>query len=311
MALSLEPTDVAPVVREAWELVRHRAARLGVTLIEDQAMGCDVRVTADRQRLKQVVVNLLSNAVKYNRDNGTVRVTCTTGTTGSNRLRIAVTDTGRGIPEEALNRLFVPFERLGAEQTGIEGTGIGLAVSRGLVEAMGGEIGVETTHGQGSTFWFELPMDAAIPVPPLNGGDGTGPVEVETEVTFAPADVSAATVLYIEDNPSNYKLVERLLVKRPGVKLLTAMKGGNGLEMARQTRPDLILLDLHLPDMHGAEVLRRIREDSALARTPVVIISADVTRDQADDLVRSGARAYLPKPMDVQAFLRIVDDVLA
>ncbi len=304
MTLSLEPIEVAEVATEAWELVRHRAEQSGIKLLNGGPSTCEAVVTADRQRLKQVMLNLLSNAVKYNSDAGTVEVTCGNGLTGSNRLRISVKDTGRGIPSEALGRLFTPFERLGAEHTGIEGTGIGLAVSRGLVEAMDGEIGAESTEGAGSTFWFELPLDESQTLRPAPA----------TAQLPAPAEPEApgreCTILYIEDNPSNFKLVERVLARRPNVELLTAMQGGLGLEIARDKRPDLILLDLHLPDIHGSEVLRRIREDSVISRTPVVIISADVTSNQVKRLLDAGAQAYLPKPLDVQEFLRIVDDVL-
>ena len=305
MSLSIEPIDVEEVVAEAWELVRHRAEQDGIALERGPRPTCGVRVTADRQRLKQVVLNLLSNAVKYNRENGQITVTCSTGETGPNQLRISLTDTGAGIPKESQGRLFVPFERLGAEQSGIEGTGIGLAVSRGLVEAMDGEIGVDSEEGVGSTFWVELPLDPTQPVdedpaqPPALAGAGA-PDENGRE----------STILYVEDNPSNFKLVERLLGRRAGVRLLTAMQGGLGLELAREHRPDLILLDLHLPDMHGSELMRRIREDAVISRTPVVIISADVTSSQVQKLLDAGAQAYLPKPLDVQEFLRVVDDVL-
>ena len=304
MSLSLEPIHVGEIAGEAWELVKHRADQSGITLENGGATDCDVRVTADRQRLKQVILNLLSNAVKYNDENGTVTVACGRGMTGPNRLRIEVSDTGRGIAEDALNRLFQPFERLGAESTGIEGTGIGLAVSRGLVEAMDGEIGVESTVGEGSTFWFELPLDTAqqIEEAPME--------EVDVEAVADFGSDEASTILYIEDNPSNFKLVERVLTRRPNVELLTAMDGEQGLEMSREHLPDLILLDLHLPDIHGSEVMRRIHDDPSTGDTPVVIISADVTSNQVEELLDAGAIAYLTKPLDVQEFLRVVDEIL-
>lgn len=306
MPLSLEPVVVQHVIEEAWELVRHGAASSGIQLTNGAAPPCNGLVTADRQRLKQILLNLLSNAVKYNAENGTVTVSCSPGLTGPNRLRVAIRDTGAGIAPESLDRLFTPFERLGAEHSSIEGTGIGLAVSRGLVEAMDGEIGAESTPGEGSTFWFELPLDpnqqlegetaiAAVDAAPGRNGD---------------EPVRSATILYVEDNPSNFKLVERVLGRREGVTLLTAMQGGLGLELAREHMPDLILLDLHLPDIHGSEVLRRVREDPVISRTPVIIISADVTSAQVTQLLAAGAQAYLPKPLDVQEFLRVVDEAL-
>jgi PAS domain S-box-containing protein len=308
MSLSLEPIDVHHVISDAWELVRHSADHSGITLQNGASSLCDAWVTADRQRIRQVLLNLMSNAVKYNRENGEVRISCSAGMTGANRLRIAISDTGRGIPSDALGRLFVPFERLGAEHSGIEGTGIGLAVSRGLVHAMDGEIGAESQPGVGSTFWFELPLDLTRPERvPVPAPGAAGATNGGSPVT--PSD--AATILYIEDNPSNFRLMERLFADRNGVRLLTAASGSEGLDLAREHRPDLILLDLHLPDIHGAELLRRIREDSDISRTPVVVITADVTTSQRARLLEAGAQAYLPKPLDVGAFLRVVDEVLA
>ncbi|MBW3552987.1 MAG: PAS domain S-box protein [Gemmatimonadetes bacterium] len=309
MTLSLEPIQIGEIVEEAWDLVRHGAEKAGVEFSNSLNGRCAVNVTADRQRLKQVLLNLLSNAVKYNTENGRVTVRCSRGVAGPNRLRVAVEDTGRGMPEEALSRLFTPFERLGAEHSGIEGTGIGLAVSRGLIEAMDGEIGVESEAGRGSTFWFELPLDPSQPT-----GELADEAPARSAPPQAPEESEAnreATILYIEDNPSNFKLVERVLGRRPGVRLLTAMQGGLGLELAREHKPDLILLDLHLPDIHGSEVMRRIREDGVISRTPVVIISADVTTNQVRQLLEAGAQAYLPKPLDIQEFLRVVEEILA
>jgi PAS domain S-box-containing protein len=306
MSLSLEPIDLDHVISDAWDLVRHSAEESGIRLENGASSLCGTWVTADRQRLKQVLLNLMSNAVKYNTENGHVRISCSAGLTGPNRLRVAVTDTGRGIPSDALNRLFVPFERLGAEHSGIEGTGIGLAVCRGLLHAMDGEIGAESRPGAGSTFWFELPLDPAR-------------AEARAVATLAtPSDrpdgvlpAAGATILYIEDNPSNFRLMERVLGHREGVKLITATRGGEGVELARKHLPDVILLDLHLPDIHGSELLRRIREDTVVSRTPVVIITADVTTSQMTRLLEAGAQAYLPKPLDVTEFLRILDEVLA
>ena len=304
MSFSLEPIDVASVAREAWELVRHRAERSGITLTDGTLHECEVRVTADQQRLKQVILNLLSNAVKYNEENGRITIRCSRGMTGPNRLRFSVTDTGRGVSRDAQKRLFQPFERLGAEATGIEGTGIGLALSRGIVESMDGTIGVESSVGEGSTFWFELPLDPNQHVEEA----ATEAAEPDAVVVDEPGRES--TILYIEDNPSNFKLVERVLTRRPDIELLTAADGTSGLQMARRELPDLILLDLHLPDIHGSEVMRRIRDYHATQDTAIVILSADATGDQVQELLDAGATAYLTKPLDVQEFLRLVDEVL-
>ncbi|HKJ93288.1 MAG TPA: ATP-binding protein, partial [Longimicrobiales bacterium] len=268
MSLSPEPVPVEEIVQEAWGLVRQRAAERGIAF-EARPDACNVHVLADRQRLKQVLLNLMSNAVKYNAEGGRVRIDCGEGTPGM--IRVSVSDTGDGIPKSKMEHLFEPFERLGAEETGVEGTGIGLALSKGLVEAMDGVLGADSVRGQGSTFWLELPVAEVDfeEVMPEDPDEGAGVEALVQDV--------AATILYIEDNPSNFKLVERVLGRRPGITLLTAMQGGLGLELAKQHRPALVLLDLNLPDISGSEVLRRIRGDEALADTPVVVISADVT----------------------------------
>ncbi len=301
MSLSLEPVSVEEMVQEAWGLVRQRAAERDIEF-RTVAATCNVYVLADRQRLKQVLLNLMSNAVKYNKSGGTVTVDCSGG--GPGRVRIAVIDTGQGISDENMARLFEPFERLGAEQSGVEGTGIGLALSRGLVEAMNGTMDAESEEGEGSTFWFELPMgEVAEDLP-----DDLDAAAVDA----APETLSdlEATILYIEDNPSNFKLVERVLGRRPGITLLTSMQGRLGLDLAREHRPELVLLDLNLPDMHGTDVLRRLQGDQELKDTPVVVISADVTSNQIEEVLADGARAYLAKPLDVQEFLRVVDEIL-
>jgi CheY-like chemotaxis protein len=257
-------------------------------------------VQADPQRLKQVLVNLLSNAIKYNHRGGTV--TLAGVDRPHNRLRLAVTDTGAGIPAEKLARLFTPFERLDAEQSGVEGTGLGLAVSRGLVELMGGTLGVESAVGVGSTFWLELPRAAA---PQLLQAPEAG----EEAAPWASAGLTQTLVL-IEDNQANVALLESILAQRPDVTVLTALQGRLGIELARRHRPNLILLDEYLPDMRGDEVLRRLKDDPATREIPVVVVSADATRDQEERLLATGAHAYLTKPFDVRHFLRVVDAAL-
>jgi hypothetical protein len=255
-------------------------------------------VHADRQRLKQVLVNLVSNAVKYNRERGSVSVSWTVE---GGRVRIAVRDTGAGIPEEKRSRLFQPFERLGAEQGAIEGTGLGLAVSKGLTEAMGGVIGVESEVDVGSTFWIELPQAGA----PQDGETGESPA-------FAASMDSNATgtVLYVEDNRSNVRLLERLLARRRSVRLVTVPTGEAALDAARRSRPDLILLDLHLPDIPGEEVLRRLWADQGTRPIPVAILSADATHSQSQRLLAAGAIAYLTKPLQLVRLLQLLDERL-
>ncbi len=298
--LSPEPVPVGDLLREACDLIAPLATGRGIR-VRLEAAAADRHVDADRQRLKQVLLNLLANAVKYNRDGGAVTAACEAAP--GDRLRIRVSDTGPGIPPALLERLFMPFDRLGAEQSGVEGTGLGLALTKRLVEAMGGAVGVESALGQGSTFWVELPL-APSPVERLEGA----PTEA---LAAAGAPGPAATVLYIEDNLSNLRLIECVLAHRPQVRLLPAMQGRLGLDLAREYRPALILLDLHLPDLPGHEVLRHLQGDARTRDIPVIVISADATPGQVERLKATGARAYLTKPVDVKQLLALLDEALA
>ncbi len=301
LSLSAEPVRVREALDEVLDLVRPLAAELNVRIEGREGEDGHHHVLVDRQRFKQVLLNLLSNAVKYNREGGSVWVTFEETAVG--RLHIGVRDTGRGIAPKDLERVFTPFDRLGAEQSGVSGTGLGLALSKHLMEAMGGTISVQSVPGEGSTF----AVDAQLVEPPV--------VRFEhlDEAVPAPADLSSepSTVLYIEDNLSNLSLIERILIHRPSVRLLSAMQGGLGLGLARQHRPDLILLDLHLPDMPGQEALRQLREDPRTRHIPIVVISADATPGQIERLLAAGAESYLTKPLDVRRFLEIVDGILS
>jgi signal transduction histidine kinase/CheY-like chemotaxis protein len=299
MALSLEPVRVGDVVTEALDLVRPLASTRGISLPPGHDPRCHHHVQADRQRLKQVLLNLLANAVKYNHSGGSVTVTCAPIEGG--RFRVAVTDTGPGISAHLLERLYVPFERLGAELTEVEGTGLGLALSKRLVDVMGGSLGVTSAVGKGSTFWVDLDE---VELPVEDELDVTPPVQGPR-----PAD-GEHVVLYIEDNVPNLRLVERILARRQGVRLLSAIQGTLGTELAREHRPDLILLDLNLPDRPGVEVLASLRSDPRTADVPVVVVSADATPGQVDRLLDAGATDYLTKPFDVSRFLALVDDLL-
>jgi signal transduction histidine kinase/CheY-like chemotaxis protein len=298
MSLSLEPVSVNETVGEAIDLVKPLAADRSITLECDPPTEPGY-VLADRQRLKQVLLNLLSNAVKYNHDGGRVRV----HTSRANGLiRIEIADSGAGIAAELRDRLFVPFERLGAEGTSVEGTGLGLALSRGLVEAMGGLISVESVLGEGTTFRVELRAAER------HVGATELPEEPLPVVAGAKSNGSRRTVLYIEDNLSNLKLIEQLIGRRHDLQLISAMQGRLGLDLAREHTPDLVLLDLHLPDIPGAEVLARLRHDPSTSGIPVVILSADATPRQIERLLAQGADAYLTKPLDVKKFLELLDE---
>jgi signal transduction histidine kinase/ActR/RegA family two-component response regulator len=298
MSLSSETVAVDEVVRHAVDLVVPLAAQRDIGVDLSHLDHCGIFVRADRQRLTQVLLNLLSNAVKYNRDGGHVSVSCATA---GEACQIRVTDTGVGIPAALLQRLFTPFERLGADP-GIEGTGLGLALCKRLAAVMGGRIGVESEVGRGTTFWVEMPIAEPLARQTEQPLPAAASRHIESE--------AAGTVLYIEDNPSNLRLIERVLARRPGVALLTALQGGIGIELARSRPPDLIFLDLHLPDMPGAEVLQRLRAHDDTAQIPVVILSADATSRQIERQIAAGASAYLTKPVDINEVLRLVDETL-
>ena len=212
-----------------------------------------------------------------------------------------VTDTGPGIAAEKLPRLFTPFDRLGAEQSAVEGTGLGLALSKRLMQEMRGSIGVSSNVGEGSTFWVELPTSES-PLARIAAATRNGLVRIDTKIA------GAHTILYIEDNLSNLTLVEQVLAEQPDLQLITAMGGQRGLDLARTHLPDLILLDLHLPDLPGWEVLAQLRRESATAAIPVIIISADATARQIKGLMAAGAHGYLTKPLEIEQFFKVIKE---
>jgi CheY-like chemotaxis protein len=230
-------------------------------------------------------------------------VRCAPGTGLPNSWRVSVEDTGDGIAPEKMGRLFVPFERLGAERTEIEGTGIGLALSKGIMAALEGTLGVDSVVGKGSTFWLELPGAEAAAAPEIH----LSPLMLPVTSVAPPATY---TLLYIEDQDLNLRLVERILLHRPEYKLITAMQGGLGLDLAREHRPDLILLDLNLPDIPGDEVLTRLKQDPGTRGIPVIMISADAMGERIAQLLEDGASGYLTKPYKVTEFLAMIGETL-
>lgn len=297
LPMVLEPVSVLDVVRESLSLLAPLAVQRKIRLDCPPPAAPPVCVLADRQRLGQVLLNLLSNGVKYCREGDSVNVSVSAA---GPRVRVRVTDSGPGLPPDKVARLFTPFERVGAEATGIEGTGLGLSLSKRLVEAMAGTMGVECPPGHGCTFWFELPSAEA----PAEGS----PAPAAPELAAAPP--GSHLVLHVEDNPANVRVVELALAHRPGVRLMSALRGGLGADLAAQHRPDLVLLDLHLPDLGGEEVLRRLRDDPNTRATPVVVLSADATPQQVTRLLAAGASDYLTKPLDIRDLLRAVDAAL-
>jgi CheY-like chemotaxis protein len=263
-------------------------------------------IRADRQRLNQVLINLISNAIKYNREKGsvTIKTILNIGHDKLNpKLRIEVRDTGLGISDTDIPKLFIPFERIGAEKTLTEGTGLGLAVVKKLMDAMGGAIGVESVVGEGSVFWIELPQVSS----PTENAIQNGSLNTEEKLSESISGV----ILYVEDNVSNIELIEEVLYsQRNRIKLETLLNGNEAFDIALECMPDLILLDLNLPDIHGSEVLEILQADDRTKKIPVVIVSADAMPNQLMKLLKSGARNYLTKPLDVKSFLRIVDQFL-
>lgn len=296
LPLSIEPVALAAAIHEAVRLMAPLADERGIAVTAD-APG-DVFVAADGQRLRQLLLNLLSNAVKYNRPEGVVTVTART-VDGS--ADIAVRDTGVGIPPERMSRLFVPFERLEDDWRATEGAGLGLPLSVGLAEAMSGSISVESVVGAGTTFTVRLPVAEEVRV--------TAEVESPPAMPSPSASHGPATVLYIEDNLVNLRLVESVVAMRPGIELLSAMQGRLGIELARQHIPDLVLLDLHLPDVNGEEVVRNLRLDPRTGHCPIVVMSADATAGRVRRLREAGVTDYLTKPIDVAKLLDLLDAV--
>jgi signal transduction histidine kinase/DNA-binding response OmpR family regulator len=300
LTLSPEPVPVAETVNEALALVAPSAQERNVEVgVELAGLPDGAHVLADRRLLAQVLLNLLSNAIKYNRDDGLVGVSFVAA--GEGRTQILVTDTGLGIPSARLEGLFEPFDRLGAEHTGVEGTGLGLALSKRLVEAMGGSIEASSEPGHGSTFVVELASAAAPDGGALvKAGVGAAPI-TGTELGDSPR-----RILYIEDNLSNLTLVERILDEQKNVEVIPAMQGTIGLQLAREHHPDLIVLDLHLPDLSGVEILRRLQAAADTREIPVVVLSADANQKQIDEVLEEGASDYVTKPLEVRQFLAVL-----
>jgi PAS domain S-box-containing protein len=301
LSISLEPVSLKELLLECQSMIEPLAQRRSVRM-SFPATGGDFHVHADRTRIKQVLINLLTNAIKYNTVNGSVVVDCSAEVTAG-RVRITVTDTGPGLPPEKLTQLFQPFNRLGQEATSEEGTGIGLVVSKRLVELMDGMIGVDSNLGQGSVFWVELLSTAPLTVP----------ASLET---IAPAEsihtdpAAMRTLLYVEDNPANLTLVQRLISRRSDLRMLSAIDGHRGVEVARTTLPDVILMDINLPGISGIEALKILREDEATAHIPVLALSANAMARDIQKGLDAGFFRYLTKPIKVSEFMEALNCAL-
>jgi PAS domain S-box-containing protein len=294
LSLSPESVSLGEVMVECQGMVDGQAQKRGICMTFP-TFDIPCFIHADRTRLKQVVINLLSNAIKYNRPLGTVVVTCAAGAPG--RIRVTIADTGAGLSAERLAQLFQPFNRLGQEASGVEGTGIGLVVAKQLIGLMEGAIGVESAVGVGSTFWFEL-LAAAEPRFAPGSDEPSAPAPAHARGTRP-----ERLILYVEDNLANLKLVERLIERRPELCLISAVTGELGLELARSRLPEVILMDINLPDMSGIEALAVLRRDPATAHIPVVAISANAMPHDIAKGREAGFFEYLTKPIKVNEFM--------
>ena len=294
LTLSPEPVSLGEVLADCQAMIEPQARKSGIH-VAFVPSGVPLHVHADRTRVKQVFVNLLSNAIKYNRVGGTVEVSCTT--TPDGRVRIEVQDTGEGLPADKLAQLFQPFNRLGQEAGVEEGTGIGLVVSKQLVELMGGTIGAHSTVGVGSVFWIEL---AAAEADPATLGIPLTPSEAPAE---APAGAALRTVLCVEDNPANLMLVTRLLARRSDIRMISAKDGRRGIEMARSALPDVILMDINLPGISGLTALGVLAADPVTSHIPVIALSANAMPHDVRRGIEAGFFHYLTKPIKVTEFM--------
>jgi CheY-like chemotaxis protein len=307
MALSREPTSLDEVMLECQAMIEPQGQKRGIKMTFPRP-GIPYFVDADRTRLKQVLINLLSNAIKYNQANGTVAVDFTllaaVGSTPE-RVRISVRDSGAGLSPDMLLQLFQPFNRLGQERSREEGTGIGLVMSKRLVELMGGLMGVESTVGAGSVFWFELNSTGA----PQLAEDPAQPAAMTLAQVHRGAPMR--TLLYVEDNPANLKLIEQLVARRPDIRLLSARDGLVGIRLAHAHQPDVILMDINLPGISGIEALKILREDPITAHIPVVALSANAMPRDIEKGLHAGFFRYLTKPIKVNEFMETLEETMA
>jgi len=298
VSLSLEPVAVYEVLSECQAMMEAQAQQRGIVMTFPQFEQPSF-VWADQTRLKQIVINLLSNAIKYNRASGQVNVDCSV--MSSDRIRISFKDTGAGLTPEKMAQLFQPFNRLGQEAGSVAGTGIGLVLTKRLVELMGGVMGADSTVGVGSVFWVEL---RSTPAPELRV---IAPEHSAPKLAMRPIDAPQKILLYIEDNPANMRLVERLIDRRTDIKLLKAVDGLQGIALARASLPDVILMDINLPGISGIDALKVLREDAATAHIPVVAISANAMTRDIEVGRQLGFFRYLTKPIVVEEFMTTLD----
>lgn len=301
VTMSQEPMSMSDVLQDCKGMIEPQAAKRGIAMTFP-SFGNGLYIHADRTRVKQVMINLLSNAIKYNGSGGSVIVQCVAG--DQDRVRVCVKDTGSGLSADQLAQLFQPFNRLGQEDGGEEGTGIGLVVTKQLVELMGGTIGVESAVGVGTVFWVEF---VAAEAPAL---DNIEEVALERRPIAAPETGEQPTLLYVEDNPANLALVEQLIGRRGDLKLLTAINAPLGIALARAYVPDVILMDINLPGMSGFGALKVLQDDPLTANIPVLALSANAVPRDIEKGLEAGFFRYLTKPIRVREFMEALDVAL-
>ena len=299
VSISVEAVSAREIIDDCMDTIQPLAKSRNIQVHADIADHIFIR--ADKQRLKQVMINIITNAIKYNRENGEVWIKTTViPSLQGTRIRLMVKDSGVGISETNLSKVFMPFERIGAEHHAIEGTGLGLAVVKQLTELMGGTVGVESVEGQGTTFWVDLVESISELQRVKTNGD--------LHHLATATDAISGTILYVEDNASNVELIEQIIqTKRKDIRLEVVMYGTQAVPKAEQINPGLILLDLNLPDIHGSEVLAQLKSNFITADIPVIVISADAMPAQISKLKEDGASDYLTKPIEVAQLLKVVD----
>jgi PAS domain S-box-containing protein len=300
LTMSNEPISLAEVLSECRAMIEPQARSRGISMSFPE-FGAPSFVTADRTRVKQVLINLLFNAIKYNRPNGTVTVECSRAASGA--VRIGVRDTGHGLSPEQVDQLFQPFNRLGKESGSEDGTGIGLVVTKRLIELMGGRIGVDSVVGEGSVFWAELALAQAPGFAAVEGRDAASHAATESGSAMR-------TILYVEDNPANLELVEQLIARRADLRLLSAADGKTGIDYARACMPDVILMDINLPGLSGTDAMTFLRADPHTAHIPIIALSANAVPREIQKGLDAGFFDYITKPIMVHKFMESLDGAL-